>query len=50
MPAILRALRGDITTLRAATLEFAAIQEVIFCCFSQSDLLVYEGLLGETAA
>ena len=44
------AAKVAVNTVRTAVLEFAAIQEVVFCCFSQSDLLVYKGALGETAA
>ncbi len=34
-----------ITTVRAAALQFEAIREVIFCCFSAADAAVYRGLL-----
>jgi len=34
-----------VSTVRASAEELAGIQEVVFCCFSQRDLLVYEGLL-----
>jgi O-acetyl-ADP-ribose deacetylase (regulator of RNase III) len=38
-----------IATVRDTTARFTAIDEVIFCCFSLSDLRVYERLLGESA-
>lgn len=34
-----------ISTVRASTQKLQGIQEVIFCCFSRNDLLVYEQLL-----
>ncbi len=34
-----------IATVRSATRKFANIQEVVFCCFSDSDLAVYQRLL-----
>jgi len=34
-----------VSTVRASVEELTGIQEVVFCCFSQRDLLVYEGLL-----
>jgi O-acetyl-ADP-ribose deacetylase len=39
-----------VSTVRSSLRDFAAIQEVIFCCFSPSDLAVYERTLGEPAA
>jgi O-acetyl-ADP-ribose deacetylase (regulator of RNase III) len=39
-----------VSTVRSSAQEFKSIHEVIVCCFSRSDLLVYERLLGETAA
>lgn len=36
-----------VSTVRSSLQQFAAIQEVIFCCFSPGDLLVYEALLGD---
>ena len=39
-----------ISTVRATLKEFATIQLVVFCCFSPSDLLVYENALRDTAA
>lgn len=44
------AAKVAVTTVRSSLQEFPAIQEVVFCCFSTSDLLVYEVLLSETAA
>jgi O-acetyl-ADP-ribose deacetylase (regulator of RNase III) len=35
-----------VSTVRAAALEFTTVREVVFCCFSEHDLLVYRGLLG----
>ena len=34
-----------VTTVRSSLREFSSLQEVVFCCFSPSDLLVYERLL-----
>jgi O-acetyl-ADP-ribose deacetylase (regulator of RNase III) len=34
-----------VATVRASLQEFAAIREVVFCCFSLHDLHVYEGIL-----
>lgn len=36
-----------VSTVRSSLQQFAAIQEVVFCCFSPGDLLVYEALLGD---
>jgi O-acetyl-ADP-ribose deacetylase (regulator of RNase III) len=36
-----------VATVRAALKEFAAIQQVVFCCFSLNDLYVYESVLRE---
>jgi len=38
-----------VATVRASVQVAAGIQEVVFCCFSPSDLLVYERLLHEPA-
>jgi O-acetyl-ADP-ribose deacetylase len=35
-----------VVAVRAAVEEFPGIREVIFCCFSEADLNVYEGVLG----
>ena len=43
------AAKVAVSTVRSSLHEFAAIQEVVFCCFSPHDLLVYEGVLSETA-
>jgi O-acetyl-ADP-ribose deacetylase (regulator of RNase III) len=34
-----------IATVRSAVQRFSDIQEVVFCCFSDNDLAVYERLL-----
>ncbi|WP_028101728.1 O-acetyl-ADP-ribose deacetylase [Pseudoduganella violaceinigra] len=34
-----------VSTVRTAVEQFPGIQEVIFCCFSQADLAVYEAIL-----
>ncbi len=39
------AARVAVTTVRAVVPELADIREVVFCCFSQGDLQVYEKLL-----
>ncbi|MBK7237858.1 MAG: O-acetyl-ADP-ribose deacetylase [Sterolibacteriaceae bacterium] len=36
-----------VATVRACLQEFAAIDKVMFCCFSRSDLAVYQSLLGD---
>jgi len=36
-----------VRAVRSAAPEFAAIQEVVFCCFSASDLAVYTRRLGD---
>lgn len=38
-----------VDTVRAALEEFAAIEEVIFCCFSAGDLRLYDRLLGDAS-
>lgn len=42
-----RAARVAVRTVRSALPEFAGIREVVFCCFSASDLTVYEAVLAE---
>jgi len=37
-----------VSTVRATVLEIASLQEIVFCCFSENDLLVYQGLLRES--
>jgi O-acetyl-ADP-ribose deacetylase len=44
-----RASAVAVDTVRACAREFAAIQEVIFCCFSASDLAIYRAALGKVA-
>jgi O-acetyl-ADP-ribose deacetylase (regulator of RNase III) len=39
-----------VDTVRACLTEFSAIREVIFCCFSASDLLTYRTALGKAAS
>jgi O-acetyl-ADP-ribose deacetylase len=34
-----------VDTVRSSVQEFAPIKEVVFCCFSQGDLLIYESVL-----
>jgi O-acetyl-ADP-ribose deacetylase len=34
-----------VSTVREAVGQFPGIKEVIFCCFSQADLAVYDGIL-----
>jgi len=38
-----------VSTVRASLDDFATIKEVIFCCYSQADLLVYERALDAPA-
>jgi O-acetyl-ADP-ribose deacetylase (regulator of RNase III) len=42
------AARVAVGTVRSSLRELVAIQDVVFCCFSPGDLLVYEAILGET--
>ncbi|NQD95175.1 O-acetyl-ADP-ribose deacetylase [Pseudomonas sp. CrR25] len=44
------AARIAVDTVRLALEEFTSIDEVIFCCFSASDLQYYESLLAENAS
>lgn len=37
-----------VSTVRSAVQEFDAIQEVVFCCFSSSDLQTYEQILSQS--
>ena len=39
------AAKTAVATVRGAMQDFAAIQEVILCCFQPGDLLVYEAVL-----
>lgn len=43
------AARVAVTTIRLAVQQYPNISEVVFCCFSISDLAVYERILGEAA-
>jgi len=47
---IAEAAKVAIATVRMSLTEFTAIREVIFCCFSAGDLLIYERQLGEQAS
>jgi O-acetyl-ADP-ribose deacetylase len=42
-----QAARIAVDTVRSSLPELALIQEVVFCCFSPSDLQVYETLLAQ---
>ncbi len=44
------ATRVAVTTVRSVVRAFPTIQEVVFCCFSASDLAVYTRRLGEVAS
>jgi len=44
-----QAARIAVDTVRSSLPEVALIQEVVFCCFSPSDLQVYETLLAQAA-
>jgi O-acetyl-ADP-ribose deacetylase (regulator of RNase III) len=39
-----------VSTLRGAAPQWPALEEIIFCCFSFSDLAVYRKLLGDDAS
>jgi len=39
-----------VRAVRSSVAELASIREVLFCCFSPSDLRIYERVLNETAA
>jgi O-acetyl-ADP-ribose deacetylase (regulator of RNase III) len=43
------AARIAVNTVKAVSQEKTGIQEVVFCCFSASDLAVYENLLNSDA-
>lgn len=45
-----QAAKVAVSTVRSSVQEFSAIREVIFCCFSASDLAIYEAVLSGTAA
>ncbi|MBL8373675.1 O-acetyl-ADP-ribose deacetylase [Accumulibacter sp.] len=42
-----RAVPIAVSTVRAAIEEFLAVRDVVFCCFSSADLLLYRCALGE---
>ena len=44
------ATRVAVTTVRSVVPAFPTIQEVVFCCFSASDLAVYTRRLGEVGS
>ena len=44
------AAKVALASVRKSLAEFTAIREVIFCCFSDSDLVVYERQLNEQAS
>ncbi len=46
---VAQAARIAVDTVRATSASHPEIEEVIFCCFSASDLAVYQGLLGAAA-
>jgi O-acetyl-ADP-ribose deacetylase (regulator of RNase III) len=46
---IAEAAKVAIASVRESLAEFTAIREVIFCCFSAGDLVVYERQLSEQA-
>jgi O-acetyl-ADP-ribose deacetylase (regulator of RNase III) len=45
-----KAARIAVGAVRSSIVELPSIREVLFCCFSTSDLLVYDRALDETAA
>jgi O-acetyl-ADP-ribose deacetylase (regulator of RNase III) len=45
-----QAARVAVDAVRSSLRELAVIREVVFCCFSPSDLLIYQGLLAQTPA
>src|SRR5207245_9889324 len=47
---IQHATRVAVTTGRSAVPAFPPVQEVVFCCFSASDLAVYTRRLGEVGS
>ena len=46
---VAEAAKVAVATVTSASREDSVLQEVVFCCFSNGDLLVYESLLRETA-
>lgn len=38
-----------VATVRAAAAQWPAIEEIVFCCFSSSDLAIYQHTLDKTA-
>jgi O-acetyl-ADP-ribose deacetylase (regulator of RNase III) len=43
------AAKVAVGTVRASLARFPGLHDVIFCCFSEGDLAIYEGLLGHAA-
>jgi O-acetyl-ADP-ribose deacetylase (regulator of RNase III) len=44
------AARVAVSTVRSSLIDFEVLQEVIFCCYSSSDLAVYRDAIEEPAA
>jgi O-acetyl-ADP-ribose deacetylase (regulator of RNase III) len=44
------AARIAVTTVRASLAAAPSVEEVVFCCFSERDLAVYEAVLGADAS
>jgi O-acetyl-ADP-ribose deacetylase (regulator of RNase III) len=44
-----QAARIAVSYVRSALTDYPVLQEVIFCCFSDSDLKIYEAVLAESA-
>lgn len=42
-----QAARVAVTSIRNSLEQSESVREVIFCCFSEADLAVYENILGE---
>ena len=43
------AARTAVDTVRSQVRQHPVIEEVVFCCFSRGDLLVYQGVLGDVS-
>jgi O-acetyl-ADP-ribose deacetylase (regulator of RNase III) len=44
------AAKTAVSSVRASTVMFPSVQDVVFCCFSADDLAVYESILMGTLA
>ncbi|BBB61993.1 macro domain-containing protein [Undibacterium sp. KW1] len=44
-----QAARVAVSYVRSTLTDYSVLQEVIFCCFSDSDLKIYEAVLAESA-